>query len=230
MSSSRDTILNKLRHARRPFETATPRPAAYQPVLSAGDQSTDALIARFQDAMTALKGNTIVAHGDAAVRDIVIDLLRQHEVTHILAWDFSHIPVADLELTVRNAGITITMPNTHEERSPDAMQWMGSAGAGLTGADAALAATATLVLSTDIGKGRIPTVLPPIWISVISSSQIFAHMEDWVAHQRAQGMTTILERANVAFVTGPSRTGDIEMQLVLGVHGPGTQYVVIKHE
>lgn len=230
MPSSRDTILNKLRTARRPFETVAPRPAAYQPVLSADDMSTEALIERFKDAMTALNGDTIVTHGDAETRTVIVDLLRQHEVTHILAWDFAHIPVADLEAEVRGAGITIMMPNTHEDHSPENMQRMGSAGAGLTGADGALAATGTIVLSTDVGKGRIPTVLPPIWIVVVSSEQLFAHMEDWVAHQRAEGMNTIYEGANVAFVTGPSRTGDIEMELVLGVHGPGTVYAVIKDE
>ncbi|MCC6614607.1 MAG: lactate utilization protein [Anaerolineae bacterium] len=228
MSSSRDTILNKLRSTRRPFEAVAPRPAPYLPALSADDISPEALIERFQKAMTALQGHTIIAHGDAETRETVIDLLRRHEVTHILAWDFAHIPVADLESEVRNAGITITMPNTHEDHSPETMQWLGSAGAGLTGADAAIGATATLVLSTGPGKGRIPTVLPPIWIVVISSEQLFARMEDWLAQQRSLGLSAVLEHSNVAFVTGPSRTGDIEMQLILGVHGPGTVYVVIK--
>ncbi|MBE0690731.1 MAG: LUD domain-containing protein, partial [Anaerolineae bacterium] len=171
-------------------------------MLSVDDTSPEALTERFQNAMAVLKGDALVAHGDVAARDMVIDLLRRHDITHILAWDFSHIPVADLEAEVRNAGITITIPNTHEERSADTMQWLGSAGAGLTGADAAIAATGTLVLSTGTGKGRIPTVLPPIWISIVSSSHLFACIEDWVAQQRTLGMAAIHERANLAFVTG----------------------------
>ncbi|MCL4246736.1 MAG: LUD domain-containing protein [Anaerolineae bacterium] len=228
MSSSRDTILSKLRSARRPFDAAPPRPANYLPVLSIEDTGRAALIARFEREMETLKGSALVAQGDDAASAIVIDLLHKHNVTHILAWDFAHIPVADLETKLHEAGITITFPNTHEARSPDTMQWYGSAGAGITGADAAIAATGTLVLSASAGKGRIPTVLPPVWISIINSEQIFARLEEWLAHERTQGLTTIQERSNLVFVTGPSRTGDIEMQLILGVHGPGTQYVVIK--
>ncbi|MCA9909417.1 MAG: lactate utilization protein [Anaerolineae bacterium] len=230
MSSSRDTILNKLRSARRPFDAAPPRPANYLPVLSIDDPGREALIARFQSEMERLKGSTFIAQGDDDASAIVIDLLHKHNVTHILAWDFAHIPVTDLETKLRQAGITITFPNTHEARSPDTMKLYGSAGAGITSADAAIAVTGTLVLSASAGKGRIPTVLPPVWISIITSEQLFARLEDWLAHERAHGMTTMQERSNLVFVTGPSRTGDIEMQLILGVHGPGTQYVVIKHE
>jgi L-lactate dehydrogenase complex protein LldG len=226
--SSREQILGKLRAARRPFADAPPRPTTYIPVIPVDDASPAVLVERFMREMEMLKGKAFVVQGDDGARTQVLELLRQHDVKHILSWDFAHIPVQGLEGALRDAGITITQPKLHDERNADIMAQLGAAGAGLSGVDAAIAMTGTLALSSGAGKGRIPTVLPPIWIAVVAQEQIVARMEDWLAGERGRGMSTVYERANMAFVSGPSRTGDIEMELILGVHGPGTEYVIIK--
>jgi L-lactate dehydrogenase complex protein LldG len=226
--SSREHILGKLRAARRPFEDAPPRPAAYIPAIPVDDVSPAALAERFVREMEALKGKAFVVQGDDGARQQVLDLLREHDVRHILSWDFAYIPVAGLEDALRADGIEITQPALHDERTSDIMAHLGQAGAGLSGVDAAIAMTGTLVLSSGAGKGRIPTVLPPIWIAVVAQEQLVPRIEDWLAGERERGMSTVYERANLAFVSGPSRTGDIEMELILGVHGPGTEYVIIK--
>ncbi|MDX2139467.1 MAG: lactate utilization protein [Chloroflexota bacterium] len=228
MTSARETILNKLRSARRPFDDATPRPQAYIPVIPVENTEPDSLIARFIQEMDLLKGKAFAVKGDDEASALILDLLRQHNVDHVLAWEYRHIPVAGLEDVLRSAGIRVTQPRVHEERSPELMAHLGSAGAGVSGVDTAVAMTGTLILSSGEGKGRIPTVLPPVWIAVVALEQLVPRLEDWLASERAHGMTTVHERANLAFVTGPSRTGDIEMQLILGVHGPGTEYVIIK--
>lgn len=228
MSSSRDIILGKLRAARKPFDDAPSRPGQYLPVIPLADTSKPAMIEQFINEMSALKGKAWLVQGDQGVRDIVLHLLRDHGVEQVLAWDFAHIPVAGLEDALHAAGISIVHPRLHDERSPEVMQQLNRAGAGISGADAAIAATGTLVLSSGEGKSRIATVLPPIWIAIITDDQLVPRLEDWLAGERQHTMQTILQRANLAFVTGPSRTGDIEMELILGVHGPGTEYVVIK--
>jgi L-lactate utilization protein LutC len=228
MTTARETILNKLRNARRPFEDAVPRPHHYIPIIPVENIETDALIARFIQETDLLKGKAFAVTGDAEASALILDLLRQHNVDHILAWDYAHIPVAGLGDVLRDANIRVTQPRVHEERSPELMAHLGSAGAGVSGVEAAIAMTGTLILSSGEGKGRIPTVLPPIWIAVVALDQLMPRLEDWLASERARGMMTIYERANLAFVTGPSRTGDIEMQLILGVHGPGTEYLIIK--
>lgn len=221
-------MLNKLRAARRPFPDAAPRPRAYQPVAADMSADADALLERFRLELEALKAELYVVEGDEAARAQVLDLLAGHGASHILAWDFEHIPVEGLEAGVRAAGITITQPDTHDEYRAETLALAEGAEVGLTGADAAAAATGTLIVTTGPGKGRIPTVLAPVHLVVITLDQLLPRLEDWVARQRAAGLDDLRASANVCLITGASRTGDIEMQLVLGVHGPGILQVVVK--
>lgn len=226
--SSRDKILNKLRAARRPFPDAPPRPKTYLPVTEIEDESPDGLLQRFTDEMTRLSGTVHVVEGDGAAREKVLELLRQHETTHILAWDFPFIPIDGMQPALAEAGIRVTHPDLHAEGRPEHAALLKEAGAGLIGADAVAATTGTLVLSTAPGKGRIPSVLPPVLLAAVTLDQFVPRIESWVARERANGLPTIRSSANLCFITGPSRTGDIEMELVLGVHGPGIVHVIVK--
>ncbi|MFN8530372.1 MAG: LUD domain-containing protein, partial [Anaerolineae bacterium] len=155
--SSRDAILNKLRAARRPFEDAPPRPKSYLEVTVQDDLSTDALIERFSVELTRLMGTPVIVNGDAEARDKVIELLQKHNAARIIAWEFQHIPVEGLEAAVKAAGIEILHPDTHDEFRAETLSAAESAQVGLIGADAVAATTATLIVSTAPGKGRIPT-------------------------------------------------------------------------
>ena len=228
MPSSRDAILNKLRTARQPFPDAPPRPRQYIPVTRLDDDSLDALIERFVEETTLLKGEAFVCEGSEAACDQVLRLLQAHQTTHLLAWDFQYIPIAGLESAIRDLDIAITKPDIQDEFRYETLAGVEPAQVGLTGADYAIAATGTLVVSTGPGKGRIPTVLPPTHIAVIDAQQMLPRLENWIAIQRQRGLDVFWDTANVCLITGPSRTGDIEKKLVLGMHGPGEVQVVIK--
>jgi L-lactate dehydrogenase complex protein LldG len=228
MSNSRETILNRLRSARRPFEDAPPRPENYLPVTRIDDTSPEGLLARFQQEYKRLSGEVFVSNGDNEARAQVLSLLKWQSATRILAWDFEHIPISGLQAAIRAVGIEIMTPDTHDEFRAETLELARDAQVGLTGADAAAATTGTLIVTTGPGKGRIPTVLPPTHITVITLGQLIPRIEDWIAIQRATGLPAMRDSANFAFLSGPSRTGDIEMQLILGVHGPGRVQVVVK--
>jgi L-lactate utilization protein LutC len=226
--SSRDQILNKLRTAKRPFPDAAPRPGQYHEVATVEGTSPDELLKRFSVEIERLLGEIFVVDGDEAACDKVIELLKSHNATDILAWDFARIPVNYLESAIRESGICIHQTDTHDEFRAETLETIHEAQVGLTGVDAAIASTGTLIVRTGPGKGRIPTVLAPVHIAVMAQEQLLPTLETWVAQQRANGMEGINSSANLAFISGPSRTGDVEMVLVVGVHGPGRVQVIVK--
>jgi L-lactate dehydrogenase complex protein LldG len=228
MSSSRSIILDKLRRAQRPFSDVPPRPHTYLPVTSIEDTSPDGLLERFTAELNRLSGEVFVVDGEDAARDKVVELLKSHHTTQLLAWHFTRIPVRKLRGAIKEAGITITQPDTHDEFRAEMLETVRHAEVGLTGADAVAASTGTLIVSTGPGKGRIPTILPPVHIAVVTLNQFVPRIEDWVAAERANDMATIRSSDNLCFITGSSRTGDIEQTLVLGVHGPGKLQVVVR--
>src|SRR5690606_29032002 len=156
-----------------------------------------------------LSGHVYPVESDAAAIAQVQALLQQFNVDHVLAWDFQYIPVAGLEDALRAGGCRITFPDLHAEGRAEHAELIEKAGAGIISADAVAATTGTLILSTAPGKGRTPSILPPVLIAVVTLDQFVPRLESWLAAERAKGMPAIRNSSNLCFITGPSRTGDI---------------------
>lgn len=84
--------------------------------------------------------------------------------------------------------------------------------AALTGCAACVAETGTVVIRTDM---RLPAALAPKLFVIVNKSQLLASLDELFTE--SFGNT---ETSNLFLITGPSRTADIEKQLVKGVHGP----------
>lgn len=97
---------------------------------------------------------------------------------------------------------------------------------GLTGCFCATAETGTLVLLSSPQTWASGALLPETHIAVVPASRIVAGHEDAFALMRAERGE--LPRA-VNFVSGPSRTGDIEQTIILGAHGPYRVHVIVVH-
>jgi len=70
------------------------------------------------------------------------------------------------------------------------------------------------------------SLLPETHVAILDARRIVAHMEDAWAHVRAEFGQ--LPRA-INFVSGPSRTADIDQTIVLGAHGPYRVHIVLVH-
>lgn len=90
--------------------------------------------------------------------------------------------------------------------------------AAVTDVDAAVAETGSLVIRPGADNGRALSLVPPLHVAVVPRSRIIADLFDLFSQPPAA--TTVL-------ITGPSKTADIEMNLVTGVHGPGCVQVLV---
>jgi L-lactate dehydrogenase complex protein LldG len=97
---------------------------------------------------------------------------------------------------------------------------------GITNAQAAIAETGTLVLDSAAEQNRLVSLVPPVHIAILDASRIFATLgETLAALQSGDELGPA-----ITFITGPSRTADIELTLTIGVHGPQELYVIINVE
>jgi L-lactate dehydrogenase complex protein LldG len=93
---------------------------------------------------------------------------------------------------------------------------------GVTGADLAIAETGTLVLVAAAGRPRSTSLLPPCHVAVFDRTALVESLEQLglVLEAWHDGPAPPERGAMINFITGPSRTADIELTLTRGVHGP----------
>jgi len=96
---------------------------------------------------------------------------------------------------------------------------------GVTGAQWAVAETGTLVLESDVERHRLASLVPPVHVALVAAGGVRQTMAEVLQAINAQGRDRMSR--TITFVTGPSRTSDIELTLAIGVHGPGELHVVI---
>ena len=95
---------------------------------------------------------------------------------------------------------------------------------GITGCFAAVAETGTLAMLSGPETPASMTLLPETHIAVVPQDRVFHHMEDVFERLRAE--RGLMPRA-LNFISGPSRTADIEQTLVLGAHGPYRVHLIL---
>ena len=99
------------------------------------------------------------------------------------------------------------------------------AAAGVTGANFAIADTGTLVLESTDETLRLATTLPEKHFALLDRSKIVADALEAVPHLRT--MQAARPATYTAYISGPSRTADIERVLTIGVHGPKQLHILL---
>ena len=145
----------------------------------------------------------------------------------VLSWDAEALPVPGLAETLADVGWTLVVPT--DLRSPESREAVRFVRFGLTGVEAAFAATGSMLVVSGPGHSRSASLLPLRHIALIPFSRLYPTIEAWLAERREAGELVDLLRARAAWnlITGPSKSADIEMNLTLGVHGPKFVHAIL---
>lgn len=178
-----------------------------------------ALAETFRD---ALARNAGVAHGP-------LDPSRALELACDRVLDLAHgeavaVPAGELrvgDLSVFDAltarGLALVSPDHPEWR-----EVVAECAVGVTDTLAAIASTGTVAVGCGPGTPRAISLVPDAHVGFLSASNIDATFEEAFARATAAGLAP-----NLVWISGPSRSADIEKKITLGVHGPRTVEVVI---
>lgn len=167
----------------------------------------------------------LVADFDAA-REQLLDLLDQYNAQSVLLWRHDVLRRIGLQTILDEADVAAF---DHERLS--AMDDAAARGAilaadvGVTSCDIAVAETGSLIVVSRPGQERVVSLLPPVHIAVVERRQIVPDLFD--ACEQLGRLDFDDQPSNVTIITGPSKTGDIELTLTTGVHGPGNWHVIV---
>lgn len=161
----------------------------------------------------------------AAARDFVREFLSVRAVRRAIRWRHPVLEKLALDELLVESHVE-SLPWDELEGRPPAARWSDTFAAdlGITSADWAVAETGSLALCAQSGQGRVVSLLPAIYLAIFEARQIIPDLFDLFDALETRKANL---PSNIALVTGPSKTGDIELKLTTGVHGPGDVTVLI---
>jgi len=184
------------------------------------------LLQSFSNAFQAVRGE--IRHA-AAWSDAAHAIAAICAEVHCETCAIAQLPealAAPLAQTLDANGVTLIAPPYQRDRLPAQID---TAQVGVTGIDFAIAETGTLVEIALNDATRLVSSLPRVHIGVVSTQALVPTLAESAAPLR-DAFTRHNKNCVVSFLSGPSRTGDIELRLTLGVHGPEAAYALLVDE
>jgi L-lactate utilization protein LutC len=182
-------------------------------------------VARFSAECTAAGGQVHVVPDRVGAVAKVLELVRVSAARKALLGNGAFVDSLNLAEQLRSVGVEVEAVETLAPAESRAAFF--AADIGISGVDYLIAETGTVVLKARSSEPRSLSLLPPVHIAVAERSQLLADLFDlFESFPVAAGPAPVLPSC-LSLITGPSKTGDIELRLVTGVHGPGEIHVVL---
>jgi len=216
MNSIRDEILGKVRGAlgRRagappPSIPATARVSPRKP----GDPEAE--MALLLGEIEKLSGVTRRLASRDELGVALAELVKTEDVKRATVWTTPDLADLGVGETLKALGVELVPAQADKHL-------VATCELGVTGVDAALPETGTLLLCSSPERPRVVSLLPRVHLAIFTSAVLRPDLHQAFAEAKDAGYSVL--------VTGPSRTADIELTLTLGVHGPKALYAWVMNE
>jgi L-lactate dehydrogenase complex protein LldG len=201
--------------------TRTEAPPPYRPPAP---PPADELTARLVHELAAVGGVVHRAASRAAAREAIVGILVERKTRRVVLGATDLLRELELDGALASAGVDVVVADLAGEAERGALREAAfAADAGVTSADFGVADTGTLALLARRGQGRALSLLPPLHVAVLDARDVVGELAELFERVRERGELP----SALTLITGPSRTGDIELVLTVGVHGPGELHVVV---
>jgi len=137
-------------------------------------------------------------------------LVAEQNIHKATAWESTYLKQLGITEILNSIGVELVSPNADKHD-------MALCDLGITEVDYLLPETGTIVLSSSANMPRAVSLLPRVHLAIARPEMLRADMHQVFAEAK--------DTNYLVFITGPSRTADIELTTTLGVHGPKSLYV-----
>jgi len=169
---------------------------------------------------------------DAA--NYIRQVARDIEARTMLRSTHSVLESLDIESAMHGTGISMEVMALGDDEQGDAReasradfrQKVIAADIGITGVDYAIAETGSAVLLPRKGVSSVVSLVPPVHIAVVETGQVLPSLDELFTLRRQDFLDGDIG-SYLNLISGPSRSADIEYQLVTGVHGPGEVHMIL---
>ena len=236
MASTREEMLARIREALGRPGTPVAVPGPDLPEL--GDVLPPIppaeLVPKFEEEFRKVAGCAYRAATAQEVEEILRRLLTTGGARTVVLSRNPLIAQLGLEEKLRALGMAVAVWPTASggETAPKVAQEFReqafAAEVGITGVDFALAETGTLVLSSLTEGAQLASLAPPVHVALYRRSQVFGSLEEILEQLPVpRDPAQAVPGRSVVFITGSSRTADIEQILIHGVHGPREVHAIL---
>ena len=223
MDLAREEILGKVREAlggrsrTQPAGKVMPVPAipSTARIASRTTGAPEAELEQLLAEIRKLSGVTRRLATRDELRGALAELVKTEAVKKATLWSTPDLVAWDVEGSLRTLGVEIVSPQADR-------RIVAGCELGVTGADAALPETGTLLLRSAPDRPRVVSLLPRVHLAILTPAALRPDLHQAFAEAKGAGYSVL--------VTGPSRTADIELTLTLGVHGPKSLYAWVMDE
>ncbi len=184
----------------------------------------DYRIERFKEEVEKIGGRAWIAKDMEDAKSKVISVLRRENTKKVILWESRLLKDMDLFHILETEQIQSILPSQIYKGDRKALfNELSEADTGITECLYGISENGSVVLESRKGMERITSLIPPHHIAILPSSRIVESINEVFKDKRCVDSC-------MTFISGPSKTADIELTLILGIHGPKSLDIIIAKE